>query len=94
MIYRIAVEEIVLVYMKHADVKTALECIKVFAFEELLDISSNKGRCCPIMCHDVRFVIGGTGGVVIVRVGDNHGFVKIILLHCNLYSICGYSNLI
>ena len=69
--------------MKHADVKTALECIKLFAFEDLIDVSANKGRRCPVMCHDVRFVVGATGGVVVVRVADNRGYCH-FLCHLNV----------
>ena len=70
--------------MKHADVKTALECIKLFAFEDLIDASANKGRRCPVMCHDVRFVVGATGGVVVVRVADNRGYWYFCVIKCIL----------
>ena len=65
---RSKVEDIVLVYLRHAEVLTALECVKAFVFEELLELTAGKTSLkTPLMCWDLCFMAGSSGGIIVMR---------------------------
>ena len=68
-----------MVYLKHIDSSSSLEYIKLFAFEDLQREPVKKHFSSTLMRHDVGFVVGASGGAVVISVSTVSRFVTQIL---------------